>query len=94
MNGETPNLWNVNEEYTCLIKGSNINPAVADAVYTDCTITLVVDYENVSVKLLIATEGSALENTQVTEKAIKVIENGQLIIIKNGVRYNALGAVL
>ena len=94
MNGETPNLWNVNEEYTCQIKGSNINPAVADAVYTDCTITLVVDYENVSVKLLIATEGSALENTQVTEKAIKVIENGQLIIIKNGVRYNALGAVL
>lgn len=94
MNGETPNLWNVNEEYTCQIKGSNINPAVADAVYTDCTITLVVDYENVSVKLLIATEGSALEDTQVTEKAIKVIENGQLIIIKNGVRYNALGAVL
>ena len=56
--------------------------------------SLVVDYENGSVKLLIATEGSALENTRVTEKAIKVIENGQLIIIKNGVRYNALGAVL
>lgn len=94
MNGETPNLWSVNQEYTCQIKGSDVKPAVADAVYTDCTITLVVDYENVSVKLLIATEGSALENTQAAEKAIKVIENGQLIIIKNGVRYNALGTIL
>lgn len=29
-----------------------------------------------------------------TAKAYKVVENGQLIIIKNGVRYNALGAKL
>lgn len=36
---------------------------------------------------------TALENLQ-AEKAVKVIENGQLIIIKNGVRYNALGAKL
>ncbi len=36
---------------------------------------------------------SALENVQ-AEKAVKVIENGQLFIIKNGVRYNALGAKL
>lgn len=37
---------------------------------------------------------TAIDNTVVGEKAIKVIENGQLIIIKNGVRYNAIGTQL
>ena len=31
-------------------------------------------------------------NTSISTTAVKVIENGQLIIIKNGIRYNALGA--
>ena len=35
--------------------------------------------------------GSGLENTVVTNKSVKVMENGMLYIIKNGVRYNALG---
>lgn len=42
-------------------------------------------------------EGStptAIDNTVVGEKAIKTIENGQLVIIKNGVRYDATGAVI
>ena len=39
-------------------------------------------------------EGQAIENTTVKSKAVKTIENGQLIILKNGVRYNALGAQL
>ena len=34
---------------------------------------------------------TALINTNASEKAVKVIENGQLIIIKNGVRYNVMG---
>lgn len=38
------------------------------------------------------TEG--FENNQDAVKAVKVIENGQVVIIKNGVRYNALGAQL
>lgn len=38
------------------------------------------------------TEG--VQNTMTAEKAVKVFENGQLVIIKNGVRYNALGAQL
>lgn len=37
---------------------------------------------------------TALENTTATVKAQKVIENGQIVIIKNGVRYNAVGAML
>lgn len=38
--------------------------------------------------------GDGIDNTSVAPKAIKVIENGQVVIIKNGIRYNALGAQL
>lgn len=38
---------------------------------------------------------TALSNTTANEaKALKVVRNGQLVIIKNGVEYNALGAQL
>ena len=37
---------------------------------------------------------TAIDNTNVAEKAVKVIENGQLVIIKNGVRYNAQGTIV
>ena len=36
----------------------------------------------------------AIDNIEAGEKAVKFFENGQLIILKNGVRYNALGAKL
>ena len=39
-------------------------------------------------------ETTALENTNAAVKAAKMIENGQLIIIKNGVRFNVLGAIM
>ena len=35
--------------------------------------------------------GSALDNTNADAKAVKVIRNGQLVIIRDGVEYNALG---
>ena len=35
---------------------------------------------------------TAIENTEVGAKAIKTIENGQLIIIRDGKRYNVTGA--
>ena len=35
-----------------------------------------------------------IENAEVAPKAEKFFENGQLVIIKNGVKYNALGAQL
>ena len=38
--------------------------------------------------------GEGVENTTVGEKATKRIANGQLVIEKNGVRYNAQGAVV
>ena len=37
---------------------------------------------------------TAINNAVVSEKAMKMIENGQLIIMKNGVKYNAQGAEL
>ena len=36
-------------------------------------------------------EESAVENVNNAVKSVKTIENGQLVIIKNGVKYNALG---
>ncbi len=36
----------------------------------------------------------AIDNIEAGEKTVKFFENGQLIILKNGVRYNALGAKL
>ena len=38
--------------------------------------------------------GQGVENINADVKAVKTFENGQLVIIKNGVRYNALGAQL
>lgn len=37
---------------------------------------------------------TAIENTAVSVKAQKVMENGQLYIIRNGVKYNAAGTVV
>jgi len=38
--------------------------------------------------------GSGIDNTAVDAQIIKTIENGQLIIIKNGVKYNAHGTII
>ena len=37
---------------------------------------------------------TSIKNVEMSEKAVKFIENGQLIIMKNGVKYNAQGAEL
>jgi hypothetical protein len=37
---------------------------------------------------------TAINNTEATVKAVKRIENGQMIIIKNGVKYDALGQIV
>lgn len=41
-----------------------------------------------------APEDQAIDNVEVGAKTIKCIENGQIVIIKNGVRYNVLGSQL
>lgn len=37
---------------------------------------------------------TGLDNAAAAENAVKMIENGQLIIIKNGMKYNVVGAVV
>ena len=46
------------------------------------------------IKAIQVGELQGVENVEAAEKAVKFFENGQLVIIKNGVRYNALGAKL
>lgn len=88
--------WEVNKEYNLQLKGGNVQPVDNKAVFIDATITIVVDYENVAVKLLIDATPSGVENTKAVKNAntVKIVENGQLYIIREGVRYNALGAVV
>lgn len=52
--------------------------------------------ENIQLYFISASEhtATAVENVAAEIKAIKRIENGQLVIIKNGVRYNAVGAIV
>ena len=49
---------------------------------------------NVTDIVLVGNFPTAISNTAVENKAVKIFENGQLVIIKNGVKYSALGAQL
>ena len=49
---------------------------------------------NVTDIVLVGDFTTAISNTAVESKAVKSFENGQLVIIKNGVKYNTLGAQL
>ena len=49
---------------------------------------------NVTITATFGDETTAIDNTNAELKAVKVIENGQIFIIKNGVKYNAQGAVV
>ena len=73
----------------------NIHATDDNARYTNCTVTLVVDYENAVVKFTVASEDTgeptSLQQTEVEPVATKIIENGQVLIIKDGVRYNMMG---
>lgn len=82
--------WTVNTPLELSFPCDNMKPAT-DEVYQDVTLTLVVDYENVAATLTIAVEGEGVQNIELNAKSIKRIENGQLIIENNGVRYNANG---
>ena len=89
-------VWEINKEYTLAFKGGDFNAIDNKHIFEDCTIRLVVDYENVEVKITIMSETlpSAVEDVVLPNTTTKVIENGQMYIIRDGVRYNALGAVV
>ena len=85
--------WTVNTPLELAFPCDNMKPADPAATYQDVTITLVVDYEKVAATLTIATDGQGVQNIQLEGKAIKRLENGQLLIERNGVRYNMNGAI-
>jgi hypothetical protein len=50
--------------------------------------------DNITLKVAPEEVVTAIEQTEAGVKAVKRIENGQLVIIKNGVRFNVLGSAL
>lgn len=64
-------------------------PAVGTA---DCEFVYVLEAEHPAI-VLVPTQ-TAIQNSNVAVKAVKFVENGQVVILKNGVRYNVLGATL
>ena len=60
----------------------------------DVVIKLIVNTSNIfGVRIDKLAEKTAVENVNATVKATKVVRNGQVLIIKNGVEYNVLGTV-
>ena len=70
---------------------------VSGKVTVDANLNIVVDALNSKGKAIKATlkgEAQGIEDVDAAAKATKTIKNGQLIIEKNGVQYNAQGAVI
>ena len=64
--------------------------------FTDKYTNVVVGVDNTDYTFIVyyadgTEDTTALDNMVVTQKAHKVIENGQVVILKNGLRYNLLG---
>ena len=58
----------------------------------DVVIKLITNTSNIfGVRIENLAGPQGIENNAVSAKAVKTFENGQLVIIKNGVKYNALG---
>ena len=88
----TDDKWEINKSYTMTYPcAGNFYPASKE-IYQDVTITIVVDYEKAEVQFIAETEATGVEDIKTQTQAVKRIENGQLIILKNGIRYNVLGA--
>ena len=64
------------------------------AVYYEYVKDEVVTPQAMNALLVAVLTGTGIENTAAEVKAIKYFENGQLIIEKNGVKYNAQGAIV
>lgn len=87
-------IWVVNEPMKLVTPCDNVYAADNDLVLTDAIITIVVDYEQVSVVMTIEVEATALEQIENTTGAKKIMENGQVFIIKDGIRYTVKGTRL
>ena len=73
-----------------VVAGSGNLTLAADAA-GEYTFTWTYETKTLSIAFPTAT---AIQNTEVNAKAVKVMENGQMYIIKNGVKYNAIGTMI
>ena len=76
---------NTNPIVIALEEGNHMIEIVTNQSSGDC---------NLSAPKLVERTATAINNTEAEVKAIKVIENGQFFIIKNGIKYNANGAIV
>ncbi|MBQ7438748.1 MAG: hypothetical protein IJ602_04370 [Paludibacteraceae bacterium] len=84
------------------VKINNIRPAYAGEIELaagsydagDVVIKLITNTSNIFGIRIENLQAQGVDNIETGAKAVKFFENGQLIILKNGVRYNALGAKL
>ena len=84
------------------VKIDGIRPAYAGKITLpagsydagDVVIKLVTNTSNIFGVRIEQLQGAGISNTKIGNKAVKIFENGQLVIIKNGVRYNAIGVKL
>ncbi len=86
---QVPAAWQVGGKVSGTIQGTwtyyskntqwEVVPSAADWAWTELT------YKD---------KPTAVENIEENAKAVKFFENGQLVIIKNGVKYNATGAII
>lgn len=84
------NLW-IGE-----VKGCYLTITTADDIVTAKGVVVTQNTKTLDLTISgsIASDSSAVDNITTTVVPVKVIENGQLIIIKNGVKYNVAGAVV
>ena len=84
------------------VKIDGIRPAYAGEITLaagsydagDVVIKLVVNTSNIFGVRIENLQAQGVDNIETGAKAVKFFENGQLVILKNGVRYNALGVAL
>ena len=92
--GTASNITIANGEGTIVVRNNFKNGFAFDAEKTYDIYGVVTIYQsNPQIYFITAEEhvATAIDNTNAAVKATKVIENGKLVIIKNGVRYNAMG---
>ena len=71
----------------------NVQITEITVVYT-AQVNTYIDYSTTCEEVVDPETPTSVDNIEVSASAVKAIENGQLIVIKNGVKYNVLGAKL
>ncbi len=83
----------INEAVTLKYPAATGNASI-EGEYQDVTITIVPDYEAVTVELTISAEATNLKNVEAAKKANKRIENGRIILYQGEARFDVLGNVV